>query len=122
MTTLKFTLAGNTLQFTHGSEYPSPNNDKIVQVKDRTAAGTLKVETLGVNIKRRSLVFEHMVADDYAALLHWYYNICVGAMNSFQMTDEYGDVMTVVMVSEEIAFRETYLGTWAGTIDLEGVT
>jgi len=121
MTLLKFMYGAHTLQFTHGSEYPSQNNNKIVQVKDRSAGGSLKVETLGINIRSLSLVFEHLPADDYHALVNWYYNISVGAMVSFQMVDEYGELLTVKIVSDEIAFEETYLGTWVGVVDLEVV-
>lgn len=119
MTLLKFYLAPHTLQFTTGSEYPADFKDGIIQVIDRTAGGTLKVEGYGVRVEQKTLVFSLLPAADYHALVDWFYNIAEGAMNKFEMTDEYGVVKIVRIVSPELVFKEVFLNTYSGSVQIE---
>ena len=119
MTLLKFELAPHELQFTCGSEYPYDNSEELVQVRDRTAAGNLRVEGYGVTIKRRTLLFAHMPKVDYDSLLNWYYNVADGALNAFTITDEFGLQEEVRIVAGTLDFTERYTDTSSGSLLIE---
>ena len=121
MTALRFSLTPYELNFEHGSEYPTSNSSELVQAQDRTAGGTLRVETLGVTIRRQTIVFTQMPLIDYEALVDWYLNICKGAEEVFDYTNEYGDTFPVRLVSGSIVFTEEYLDIYSGSIVLEFV-
>ncbi len=121
MTLMRFDLAADTLQFECGSEFPTTNREEITQVFDRSAGGSLHVESLGVNIKQRILAFTLMPLVDYNGLVNWYYNVANGAMKVFSFTDEYGVVADVRIISESINFVEAYLDTYSGTLTIEYV-
>ncbi len=121
MTTLKFHLAPHTLQFECGSEYPGSHYDEVVQVTDRTAGGTLQVETLGVTIEQKTLAFTHMPKADYDALVNWYKTISQGALHTFEYTDEFGTIRNVKILSGSMDFAEVFLNTYSGSLQLEVV-
>lgn len=118
---MKFELTPYILEFEAGADYPAKRRAEIFQVTDRTAAGTLQVENLGVTATKRVLNFNLMSKTDYDALLNWYLNVSVGAASSFEFTDEYGNVGTVKILDDEINFDETSLYRYSGSITLEYV-
>ena len=111
MTTLKFEFFPHVLEFTSGSEWPAPSRSELTQIQDRSAGNTLRVENLGVNVRNKTLVFSLMPKVDLLALINWYENISVGALNPFEYTDEFGEVFTVRMVSPAIDYTEVLLLT-----------
>lgn len=121
MTLMRFYLAPNELQFEAGADWPAPHESRIFQVTDRTAAGTLQVETLGIKTRTRILNFSLMKVADYNALLDWYENKAMGSLNAFEFTDEYGNVGNVRIIDESLNFSETFLDLWSGTLTLEYV-
>lgn len=118
-TLLKFVYGVNTLQFEAGGDYPAKRTSEILQVQDRTAAGTLKVETLGVNIKTRTISFNLMSLSDYQNLFDWFENIVNGGAEIFEFTDEYGTVSNVRITDSILSFDETSLQRFSGSITLE---
>jgi hypothetical protein len=113
----QFTLGANTLVFSKGLKYPIRRPHEKVQAIDRTAAGTLQVESLGIEIKRLTLRFMNLSATDYDALLDWYQNKANGAANTFTYTDDESNAYSVVWMNN-FEFNETKAG-FNGTINLE---
>lgn len=120
-TPMKFQSGGVILDFEAGGDYPARRRHVLGQITDRTAAGTLKTETLGIYILTRVIVFNEMSLTDYQALVDWFLNVAVGSANSFDFTDEYGDTGSVKMLDGEIDFQETSLQLYSGSITLEYV-
>ncbi len=120
-TLMKFYLDPHTLQFEAGGDYPATRTNRIFQVQDRTAAGTVQVETLGVTVRSRRIVFNLMSKTDYLALVDWFLNVANGGENVFEFTDEYGYVGDVRIMDSMLDFAETSLERYAGTINLEYV-
>lgn len=114
-----FTLDANTLTFSKGINYPVEAPREQIQAIDRTAAGTLQVETLGAIIRRRTLSFSNLPAADYTAAKNWFDNISQGAANSFTYTDMEGTDYTVRWVNQ-FNFVETKAG-YDGTIEMEEI-
>lgn len=114
-----FTLDANTLTFSKGINYPVQAPREQIQAIDRTAAGTLEVETLGAIIRRRTIAFSNLPAVDYIALKNWFDNISQGAANTFTYTDMESVDYTVRWINQ-FNFVETKAG-YDGTIDLEEV-
>ena len=90
-TLMRFTLGANVLVFEAGGTYPAKRTIEKMQVIDRTADGSLQVETLGIVIRTRVLSFALMSLVDYTGLIDWFLNIVDGGATSFTFTDEYGD-------------------------------
>lgn len=119
-TLLKFELAPYTLQFEAGADYPAARRVKIFQVQERTAAGNIKTENLGITTYQRDLNFNLMSDTDYSALINWYVNISIGSKNSFIFTDEYGNVYNnAKLLDNELDFSEQSLSRHSGKITLE---
>lgn len=118
---MRFDLAPDSLQFIAGGDYPAKRSDNISQVQDRTAAGSLRVETLGVQIRTRVLDFNLMSKTDYLALRDWFLNTVNGGSLIFTFTDEYGDSGLVRIVTSDLDFSETSLERYSGSIKLEYV-
>jgi len=114
-----FTLDAEEITFSKGVNYPVRAPREQVQAIDRTAAGTLEVESLGTLIKRLTVDFSNLTAADYAALLNWFDNVAQGAANAFTYTDQDGAGYLVRWVNQ-FNFSETKAG-WSGFIDLEVV-
>lgn len=121
MTLMRFDVGGQSLQFEVGGSYPSTAPTKIFSAQDRTAAGTLQYEALGITLRTRAIEFINMPVVDYLALLDWFENVAEGGKNEFQFTDEYGAVGDVVITDDEINLRETQLGRYSGRLNLEYV-
>lgn len=122
MTLMKFEYGSETLQFTVGGSYPSTQPTRIYGAQDRTAAGTLQYEELGIVTRARVVVFNLMPLADYEALLDWFVNIAEAGKNAFTFTDEYGAVGEVVFTNQTIDFAETSLNRFNGQISLEYLT
>jgi hypothetical protein len=112
-----FELGANQITFAKGIDYPVRSPREQVQAMDRTAAGTLQVESLGALIKRLTVSFSNLSAADFAALQNWFDNVAAGAANSFTYTDPDGADHVVRWVNQ-FNFIEDKAG-YSGTIDLE---
>ncbi len=120
-TLMKFYLSPYTLQFEAGGDYPATRTNRIFQVQDRTAAGAVKVETLGITIHTRTIAFNLMSKTDYVALVEWFLDVVNGGEKVFEFTDEYGDTGNVRITDSIIDFTETSLARYSGTLNLEYV-
>ncbi len=120
-TPMKFESTPHILQFEAGGDYPATRTNRVFQVRDRTAGGQLKVETLGIQNKTRVLVFNLMSKVDYTALIDWFLNVVNGGEVDFEFTDEYGDTGTVKITDNILDFTETSLERYSGTLNLEYV-
>lgn len=117
----KFVLDSNIIQFSRGMQYPVERPLEVAQSIDRTASGTVEVESLGPRINTRPLVFKNLPDEDYEALRNWYDSIADGASNVFTFYDEDGVGMAVRIMSPRIAFKKTANGRWSGEVLLEVV-
>ena len=118
-TLLKFFLAPDTLQFEFGADYPAQRRHEVLQVSDRAAGGKLHTETLGINIKTRTLNFNLMPKTDYDALIDWFLNVVNAGEKDFEFTDEYGEVGTVIFLDTILDFPEDSLQRYSGSFTLE---
>lgn len=118
-TAITFTLGSNVLTLSSGITYPVRAPREQVQAIDRTAAGGLEVETLGILLKRLTLGLRNQSAADYASLVNWFDTIAAGAANSFTYTDPDSEDHLVRWVNN-FNFVENLAG-FSGTIELEVV-
>jgi len=116
----RFTKNGSQLQFQTGLKYPSRKPIEAIQAIERTAAGGLQVENLGLYRRRFELNFANMPADDYAALCDWFENTCQGAGQAFDYTDDESQTFTVQCLTNPLDFSETKSG-FAGSLLLEEI-
>jgi hypothetical protein len=114
-----FTLGANALIFSKGINYPVRAPREQIQAMDRTAAGTLEVESLGAIIKRLTISFSNLPLADYTAVKNWFDIIAAGAANAFTYTDMDGVDHEVRWVNQ-FNFTEDKAG-YSGSIDLEVV-
>lgn len=115
----KFVLGESQLQFSRGLRYPVEKPNEKVQALDRTGAGSLQVESLGLGIRTRILRFRNLPQADYEALDAWFDDIANGAANSFTYIDEDGVSMTVRIITPKLNFAETALERFSGELLLE---
>jgi hypothetical protein len=118
-TLMKFQSGALILQFEAAGDYPAVRRNEVIQVTDRNAAGALQVETLGIKIKSRVINFTMMPKADYIALVEWFLDVANASANTFDFTDEYGDVGTVRFTSPILNFPETSFELYEGSITLE---
>lgn len=121
MPAIRFVLGANTLTFSRGIQYPVAKPAEALQVMDRTAAGGLQVEELGVTIRQFPLRFKSLPLVDYTALHSWRDTICHGAQNSFTYYDEDGVASTVKLLTTKIDFQQTSYQRFTGELLLEVV-
>lgn len=112
-----FTLGANQLVFSKGVNYPIHAPWEQVQAIDRTAAGNLQVEQLGIIIKRLSITFSNLPTADRNALQNWFENVAAGAANVFTYTDQEDNAFSVRWTNQ-FDFAEDKAG-FSGTIELE---
>lgn len=112
-----FNLGANTLTFSKGPDYPVAAPMEQLQVIDRTAAGTLEVETLGAIIKTLPLSFSNLTQTDYDNLVYWFEVIASGAANVFIYSDVDENDFFVRWVNQ-FNFTENKAG-YSGRIELE---
>jgi hypothetical protein len=117
MTFPTFTLDTDQLTLSKGVNYPIIATREQVQAVDRTAAGTLQVESLGALIKRITIDLSNLTAGDYAALLNWFDNVAIGAANEFTYTDQEDNSYQTRWVNQ-FNFEESKAG-YSGSIELE---
>lgn len=116
----QFSLGANVLAFTTGLKYPVRSPIEALQATDRTAAGTLQVETFGIKRQRFEMRFRNMPAADYAALQTWFDTICDGAGETFTYTDSDSVAHTVRLITNPLDFSEGVTG-FEGVLMLEEV-
>lgn len=119
----KFTSGALELLFPRGVQ--TPGNEPITksQAVDRTAAGSLQVESFGVTTREKVLVFRGMdKATTYADLVTWFDDVANGAENSFTYTDHDSATAIVQIITPALAFTETEPGTMEGSLTLEVVS
>ena len=118
----KFTLGGNELLFPLGVQTPGNEPVRKIQAIDRTAAGSLQVESFGVTTREIVLVFRGMdKATTYASLEVWFDTISDGALNEFVYTDGDSVDHTVQIMSPALNFTEIEPGLMEGSLTLEEV-
>lgn len=105
--------------FENPSQYPSRSPVEMMQVSDRTAAGTLRVETYAKPIKKRVLNFIDMSLYDYQGLLNFYLNVVNGMEIKFSFEDERESIFSVSFQDRIINFQETSFNRFSGSITLE---
>lgn len=121
MSAIKFVLGGNSLIFSRGIQYPVQKPVEKLQVVDRTAAGGLQIEDLGVILRQFPLSFKGLPLADYEALLNWHSQIAAGAANPFSYHDEDGAAHTVRMLTLRLDFQQTSYQRFSGQLLLEVV-
>ena len=121
MTLLKFEYNGDVLEFIDGSDYPAKSTTELFQVQDRTAAGTVQIENLGITTGTRTLNFTLMTTSDYNMLMDWFLYTVNGGEKEFNFTDEYGITKPVRFISDKMEFTETYHNRHSGRVILEYV-
>jgi hypothetical protein len=120
-TSMQFRSGTDFLYFEAGGDYPAGRRREVIQAQDRTASGEMQVETLGIYIKTRRIVFTEMSVTDWLALENWHRNVVNASAVVFEFTDEYGDVGNVRFVDSVIYFTEVFLNLYSGTLTLEYV-
>jgi hypothetical protein len=122
MSTPKFTLGAATLEFTGGIQLPGRRPLEKIQARDRTAAGSLQVEDLGVaSIRRFPLVIRGIDSAKMAELETWWNTIAEGGLNSFTYSDEEGVDYTVLWTDDQLDFTQLEPDIFEGEINLEVV-
>lgn len=117
----RFVLGENELVFSRGIQYPIKKPNEKFQVIDRTAAGTIQVEDLGLGIRTRVLSFKNLPQADYDALTNWFDNVSDGAFNEFTYYDEDGESMLVKLVNSTLDFQEESFQRFSGELSMEVV-
>ena len=118
---MRFDLGSDSVVFTQDASNPAGRNLEFYQAIDRTAAGTLQVETLGISVESRELVFDAMPLVDYTAVKTFLEDVAVGAANAFLFTDELDDEYSVRCTSSFFNASEFHVGRFAVTMTLEYV-
>lgn len=118
-TLLSFEYQGNFLYFEDGSSYPSTNEIEKIQIIDRTASGSLQVETLGVTIRRKTLNFSLMGKTDLDNIINWFDNIVNGGEKTFNLTDERGNEFAVKILDNILQYTETDFELYSVVINVE---
>lgn len=122
MAAIRFELGSNVLQFSKGIQYPVQKPVEKMQVMDRTAAGTLQSEDLGVKISTFPIKFKGLPQADYIGLMDWHDFICNGVEREFTYYNERGVPWIVKMLTPKIKFPETSYQRFSGELLLEVVT
>lgn len=89
------------------------------QVKERSAGGTLHVETFASPLRYRTLNFEAMSDADYSGMLDWFLNKVNGMADEFQFEDERNQTYTVKFADPTLDLRERSFLRYSGRVRLE---
>lgn len=119
---MQFSTASFTLDFENPAQYPAQRPYQLQQVRERSAGGTIHVETYAQPLRQRMLNFEEMSEADYLGLLDFFINRVNGMADEFEFTDERDDVFTVRFLQPTLAFTETSFKRWSGRLQLEIVS
>lgn len=119
----KFTLTGvSDLEFGRGLLYPVEKPQQVVQVVERTAAGSLQVENLGVTVHTRVLRLRGLSGTVFADLRTWHESVAEGALNEFTYVDETGASQTVRWLDDTLNAPQYWNGRYSVEILLEVVS
>jgi hypothetical protein len=121
MAKVKFVLGATELQFEVNISYPASRPVRKVQNIDRTASGTLRVESYGVTVRTFPLNFVDITTTDYDNLVDFYDNTTNGALYSFTYYDEDGATHTVRFTDDTLDFSQTAVNRYSGNLNLEKV-
>lgn len=117
-----FTSGASSFVFVDTVALPTRRPLEKIQARDRTAAGSLQVEDLGVSsIRSFPLTIMGLTAAEMAELETWWDTIANGALNEFTYSDENGVSYQVLWVSDQLSFIEVDSGIYNGEIMLEVV-
>ena len=119
----KFTKTGySDLEFGRGLLYPVEKPQRLTQVVERTAGGSLQVENLGVTINTRVLRLRGLSAAVFTALRTWHSATAQGAVNTFTYVDEDGSSNTVRWLDDTLNAPEYFNNRFSVEILLEIVS
>lgn len=121
MAKIKFVRGATELQFEVSISYPSNDPIEKKQLVDRTAAGTLRVESYGVTVNTWELVFKDITETDYTGLRSFFDNEANGALNSFTYHDPDGNTHTVRILTPKLNFKPSTKNRYNGDLELEEV-
>lgn len=116
---MRFYSGLQELIFEDNAQYPAKNVKEKIQSTERSAAGTLHVESFGISTNRRELAFDLMSRADYMALLDWFDNVADGAKNAFFFEDEELNVAEVRIITNAYDFQEDTYQSYSGKMTLE---
>jgi len=116
---MKFIFGLSELNFVENASYPASRPIEKLQVSDRTAAGVMQSEELGITLRRRVLSFEDMSKVDHDNLKDWFDNIVNGSQFSFEFIDERNFSGIVKFVENVFDFTEVDFELFSGSITLE---
>lgn len=102
--------------------FPLRRLQTVVQVKERTAGGTLQVENLGVTINTRVLPMAKLTDAEILALRTWHSTAAAGASNTFTFVDEDETSHTVRWIDDTLDAAENREGRHSAEITLEIVS
>jgi len=118
---IRFELGADVLQFPHNMSTPILKPLEKLQAIDRSDGGTLQVEDLGIDIRRRTLVFNAIPSATVVLLENWFDNIADGAMNEFSYFDEDDNELIVKILSPIFDFPQFDEDWCSGELLLEVV-
>lgn len=118
--TAYFRLLPHEVIISRGVSRPVNMPVEAVQVVERTGAGTLQVETLGMELRTLELPLSALTRSEHDALLNFYRNVCMGAANDFEYEDARGDIYLVKWIGK-FDISEVGFDHYAGTVNLEVV-
>lgn len=121
MAKVKFELGSTLVEFEVSISYPARRPLRKSQVLDRTAAGTLRVESYGVTVRTFPLRFFKITETDYDNLVDFFDNKANGALNSFTYYDEKGVTHTVRFINDDLDLNQVDINQYSGTVELEKV-
>lgn len=116
---MRFYTGIEQLIFEDNCQFPIINKIEKIQSTERSAAGTLHVESFAIKIKSRELNFDLMSRADYDALKDWFDNIADGSKNSFYFVDEEENTNEVRITSKNFDFQEDSYQRYSGKLTLE---
>lgn len=121
MANISFSKTGeSTISFGASLLLPISRPQTVMQITDRTAGGTIKVENLGITISRRRLSLTGISSAVYDSLLAWHSGVSYGAKETFTYTDENGNSYTVRWTNDTFDGTEYLVGNkFRIDIDLE---
>lgn len=116
---MRFYNQSFSLNFENPAQYPAQRPYELQQIRERSAGGTIHVETFAAPLRRRTLNFSEMSETDYLGLLDWYINKVNGMAEIFTFEDERGDIFTVRFLEPMLNFPETSYQRYGGKVELE---
>lgn len=116
---MRFYTDFNQYVFENPAQYPKTEPYELQQIRERSAGGTLHVETFAGPLRNRVLSFSAMSEVDYQGLLDWYVNKVNGMAEEFTFEDEFNKAFKVRFTDRTINFKQIRFNRWQGNINLE---